>query len=99
VHYSISWDGKLFSGDGGDPGQVAYAPDGMWINLFRPQRDGSIVAERLADMAMQDYHGNNGEPNGNVTPDGKWVVFRSNMSGDVHVYAVEIARSPIRLKR
>jgi oligogalacturonide lyase len=99
VHYSVAWNGKLFSGDGGDPGQVAFAKDGMWMNLFRPQREGSIVAERLVNMSRQDYHGADGEPNGNVTPDGKWVVFRSNMSGDLHVYAVEIARSPVKLKR
>jgi oligogalacturonide lyase len=71
----------------------------MWMNLFRPQRDGSIVAERLVNMSRQDYHGADGEPNGNVTPDGKWVVFRSNMSGDLQVYAVVIARSPVKLKR
>jgi len=98
VHYSISWDGKMFSGDGGDPGQVAYAKDGMWMNLFRPQRDGSVVAERLVNMATQDYDGRDGEPNGNITPDGKWVVFRSNLQGALNVYAVEIAKSPMVLK-
>ena len=98
VHYSISWDGKMFSGDGGDPGQVAYAKDGMWMNLFRPQRDGSVVAERLVNMSTQDYDGRDGEPNGNITPDGKWVVFRSNLQGALNVYAVEIAKSPMVLK-
>jgi oligogalacturonide lyase len=97
VHYSVSWDGKLFSSDGGDSAQVAYADAGMWMNLFRPQSDGSVVAERLVNMAAQDYRGNNGEPNGNITPDGKWLVFRSNMQGPLNVYAVEIARSPVNL--
>lgn len=95
VHYNISRDGKFFSGDGGDPGQVAFAKDGMWINLFLPQRDGSVKRERLVNMSKQDYHGSNGEPNGSITPDGKWVVFRSNMRGPVHVYAVEIARTSL----
>ena len=26
-------------------------------------------------------------------PDGKWIVFRSNMHGPTHVYAVEVAKS------
>jgi oligogalacturonide lyase len=90
VHYNISRDGKLFAGDGGDPGQVAFAKDGMWINLFRPQRDGTVARERLVNMSKQDYHGSNGEPNVRITPDNKWVVFRSNMFGAVHVYAVSI---------
>lgn len=91
VHYNVSRDGKLFAGDGGDPGQVAFAKDGMWINLFRPQRDGTLKCERLVNMSKQDYHGADGEPNVSITPDNKWVVFRSNMHGPVHVYAVEIA--------
>ena len=99
VHYSVSWDGKMFAGDGGDPGQVAFAEDGMWINLFRPQRDGSSIAERLVDMSRQNYLGADGEPNNNITPDGKWVVFRSNMQGPLNVFAVEIARSPVRFPK
>ena len=34
------------------------------------------------------------EPNGNFTPDGKWLVFRSNMRGPIQVYAVEVAKAP-----
>ena len=97
VHYNISWDGKLFAGDGGDPGQVAYAKDGMWINLFRPQRDGSITGERLVNLSRQDYYGFDGEPNVHITPDDKWVIFRSNLQGPLQVYAVEVARSPVKL--
>lgn len=97
VHYNISWDGKLFAGDGGDPGQVAFAKDGMWMNLFRPQRDGSLTGERLVNLARQDYYGMDGEPNNHITPDDKWVIFRSNMQGLLNVYAVQIARSPVKL--
>jgi len=97
VHYNVSWDGKLIAGDGGDPGQVAYARDGMWINLFRPQRDGSITGERLVNLSHQNYYGQDGEPNSHITPDDKWVIFRSNMQGPLGVYAVEIARSPVKL--
>jgi oligogalacturonide lyase len=32
------------------------------------------------------------EPNVSITPDGKWVVFKSNMFGSLHVFAVEIAK-------
>ena len=34
---NVSRDNKLFAGDGGDPGQVAFAKHGMWINAFHPQ--------------------------------------------------------------
>jgi oligogalacturonide lyase len=95
IHYNVSRDGKLFAGDGGDPGQVAFAKDGAWINLFRPQPDGSITRERLVNMSKHNYvTGDYGiEPNVSVTPDQKWVVFRSNMFGPVHVFAVEIAKA------
>ena len=92
VHYNVSRDGSLFAGDGGDPGQVAFAKDGMWINLFRPQPDGTLKRERLVNMSKQDYYAPDGEPNVSITPDNKWVVFRSNMHGPTHVYAVEIAK-------
>jgi oligogalacturonide lyase len=93
IHYNVSRDGKLFAGDGGDPGQVAFAKDGMWINLFRPQADGSIARERLVDMRKHNYvTGEDGvEPNVTITPDGKWVVFKSNMFGRLHVFAVAVA--------
>lgn len=90
IHYNVSRDGKLFAGDGGDAGQVAFAKDGMWINLFRPQLDGSVVRERLVDMRKHNYvTGDDGvEPNVTITPDGKWVVFKSNMFGKLEVFAV-----------
>jgi oligogalacturonide lyase len=90
VHYNISPDGKLFAGDGGDPGQVAFAKDGQWINLFTPQPNGTLKWERLVNMAKHNYRL---EPNVTFTPDGKWIVFRSNMHGPTHVYAVEVAKA------
>lgn len=33
------------------------------------------------------------EPNVSFTPDGKWVVFSSNMFGPRHVFAVEVAKA------
>ncbi len=95
VHYNVSRDNRLFMGDGGDPTQVAFAPDGQWINLFRPQPDGSLVREKLVNMSKHNYVSGRGgiEPNGSITPDNKWVVFSGNFSGARHVYAVEIAKS------
>ncbi len=37
IHFNVSSDATLFCGDGGDPGQVAHAPDGEWIYLFHPE--------------------------------------------------------------
>jgi oligogalacturonide lyase len=89
IHYNISPDQTLFAGDGGDPGQVAKAPDGQWINLFRPT-DDHFTAEHLVSMA---HHGYKLEPNVHFSPDGKWVIFRANFEGQEQVYAVEIAKA------
>jgi oligogalacturonide lyase len=115
VHYNISPDGKLFSGDGGGPSSVAnLSPsfgkletpgNGQWMYLFTPHlnqrtglpeqatkqvKTGELRAERLVNLAKHDY---NLEPNGIFTPDGKWLVFRSNMHGAGHVYMVELAKA------
>ena len=103
IHFNVSRDGKLFCGDGGDPGQVAHAPDGEWIYLFRPElipnrglEDKSFVnpgvfhAERLVNMSKHKY---NLEPNVSFTPDAKWIVFRSNMFGPTYAFAVEVAKA------
>jgi len=107
VHFNVSPDGAMFAGDGGDSEMVARAPDGKWIYLFRPERvpdvagiktansdnlidTGFFKAERLVNMSKHDYRL---EPNVTFSPDMKWIVFRSNMLGPVHVYAVEIAKS------
>ncbi len=103
IHFNVTIDGTLFCGDGGDPGQVAKAPDGEWIYLFRPelirspgmlnQKDfiqpGVFHAEKLVNMSKHQYRL---EPNVSFTPDQKWVVFRSNMFGPTYVFAVEVAK-------
>lgn len=38
-------------------------------------------------MTKHDYRL---EPNVTFTPDGKWIIFRSNMFGQTQVFAVEI---------
>ena len=103
IHFNVTRDGRLFCGDGGDPGQVARAPDGRWIYLFRPElianrgiqdktfvQPGVLRAERLVNMSRHQYRL---EPNVSFTPDQKWVVFRSNMFGPTYVFAVEVAKS------
>jgi oligogalacturonide lyase len=77
VHFNSSRDDTLFASDGGDPSQVAYASDGMWINLFRVQPDGTLAREKLVDMSRHEYVTGLGgvEPNVHITPDKKWVVF------------------------
>jgi oligogalacturonide lyase len=105
VHFNVSPDGTLFAGDGGGPNSVAAPGNGQWIYLFRPElvRDrtdgqlpsakelvqpGVFKAEKLVNLAKHNY---NLEPNVTFTPDMKWIVFRSNMFGPTHVFAVEIA--------
>jgi oligogalacturonide lyase len=90
VHFNVSPDGKLFAGDGGGPRSVAAPGNGQWIYLFTP-KDGALEAEKLVDLSKHDYQL---EPNVTFTPDGKWIVFRSNMHGPTHVYAVEVAKRP-----
>lgn len=88
IHFNISPDQKLFAGDGGDPGQVAKAEDGMWIYLFKPEGD-SIISEKLVNMKHHNYKL---EPNVHFAPDGKWIIFRANFEGHSDIYAVEIRK-------
>ncbi|HTQ39699.1 MAG TPA: oligogalacturonate lyase family protein [Pirellulales bacterium] len=78
--------------------------NGQWIYLFTPVagemdtmqvggetvKIGKFKAEKLVDMSKHNYEF---EPNLTFTPDNKWIVFRSNMHGPVHTYAVEIAKA------
>ncbi len=89
VHFGVSPDGKTFLGDGGGPNSVARGDNGQWIYLFHP-KNGKFESEKLVNLAKHDY---SLEPNATFTPDGKWIVFRSNMLGPSHVYAVEIKKA------
>ena len=51
---------------------------------------GCFKSERLVDLSNHDY---SLEPNLTFTPNGQWIVFRSNMHGVPHTYAVEIAKA------
>jgi hypothetical protein len=50
---------------------------------------GVLRAEKLVNLARHDY---SLEPNVTFTPDGRWIVFRSNLFGPVHVFAVEVEK-------
>jgi oligogalacturonide lyase len=106
VHFQISPDGRFFAGDGGDEEMVAHARDGKWIYLFQPQpipdvagisapdsealiHPGTLRAVRLVDMRKHDYRL---EPNVHFTPDGRHLIFRSNMHGEVHTYMVAVSK-------
>jgi oligogalacturonide lyase len=89
VHYNVSPDGKVYSGDGGGPNSVAKGDNGQWIYLFHP-KNGKFESEKLVNLAKHDY---TLEPNATFTPDGKWLVFRSNMFGATQVYAVELKKA------
>jgi oligogalacturonide lyase len=86
IHFNSTKDNTLFCGDGGDPNQVAKAPDGQWIYLFTPSGD-KFNAEKLVSMKNHKY---SLEPNVHFSPDEKWVIFRANFEGETNVYAVEI---------
>jgi oligogalacturonide lyase len=105
VHYNVSPDGKLFAGDGGDADMVAHAKDGKWLVLLQPEAvtDADVESftdelvtpqfmrsRRLVDLSNHDYRL---EPNLTFTPDGRWIVFGSNMHGSNHVYAVEVPQT------
>jgi len=105
IHFNLTQDLDLFCGDGGDSGQVAQAPDGQWIELFRPEmiggtegalnnpnffQPGVFHSEHLVNMAHQNYRA---EPNPRFSPDKKYVFFTSNMFGRSYVFAAEVAKA------
>ncbi len=104
IHVNLTQGNRLFAGDGGDPGQIAKAPDGEWIELFHPEmlktsgalnapvfwQPGVFHSEHLVNMAHHDYHL---EPNVRFSPDQKLVIFTSNMFGPSYVFGVEVTRT------
>ncbi len=86
-HFTLSPDRSMFAGDGSNAGK--------WISLFKPRptatpqpgliSPGVLETTRLASLATHDY---TLEPNEHFTPDGKWIVYRTNMEGAPAIYAV-----------
>lgn len=103
IHFNLTQGETLFTGDGGNPGQVAKAPDGEWIELFHPQmlpvtginesgfwQPGVFHSEHLVNMAHHNYRL---EPNVRFSPDKKLVIFTSNMFGPSYVFGVEVDKA------
>ena len=105
IHFNLTRDLSLFAGDGGDPGQVARAKDGEWIELFHPQllkggpgalnsrtmwQPGVFHSERLVNMSRHYYRQ---EPNVRFSPDKSLVIFTSNMFGSSYVFGAEVAKA------
>ena len=104
IHFNLTRDLDVFTGDGGDPGQVAKASDGEWIELFHPQmirtdgalnepgffQPGVFHPEHLVNMAQHNYKL---EPNVRFSPDKSLVIFTSNMFGPSYVFGVETAKA------
>jgi oligogalacturonide lyase len=105
IHFNLTQDLDLFTGDGGDSGQVAEAPDGQWIELFHPSmvgntdgalnepnfwQPGVFKSERLVNMSHHNYRA---EPNVRFSPDKKYVFFTSNMFGPSYIFGVETTKS------
>ncbi len=103
IHFNLTPELDLFTGDGGDPGQVAKARDGEWIELFHPEmlkvtginepdfwQPGVFHSEHLVNMSHHNYRL---EPNVRFSPDKKLVIFTSNMFGESYVFGVEVAKA------
>ena len=103
IHFNLTQDLDLFTGDGGDSGQVARSHDGTWIELFHPKmlkvtgingpdfwQPGVFHSEHLVNMAHHNYRL---EPNVRFSPDKKLVIFTSNMFGPSYVFGVEVEKA------
>jgi oligogalacturonide lyase len=87
THFNVAPEGRRFAGDGAGPRSVAAPVHGQWIYLLTPE-DGRVRIKRLVDLRAHDYAL---EPHVRFTPDGRRVIFRSNIHGAPHIYAVDIA--------
>ncbi|HUO10816.1 MAG TPA: oligogalacturonate lyase family protein [Phycisphaerae bacterium] len=103
IHFNVASDESLFCGDGGNPGQVAKASDGEWIELLHPElfkvtgenekdfiQPGVFHSEHLVNMSKHNYRL---EPNVRFSPDNKQVIFTSNMFGPSYVFAVDVEKA------
>jgi hypothetical protein len=85
---------KRLDPPGNGQGIFLFTPTGDTMETINvggePVKIGKLAIRKLADLSKHDYRL---EPNVTITPDNKWVVFRSNMHGRTHVYAVEVAKS------
>lgn len=107
LHFNSSADPNLLIGDGSSKINTARADDGSYISIYRkgPLLDSKestiwktrdVRIERLVDMRGHDYRL---EPNAHISPDNKWIVFRSNMFGSPMIFAVQTTKSNENIER
>lgn len=66
----------------------ADVPPIEWIDAATGHRVVRLPREALRYRVERGH----GSIHFNVSPDGKWIVFESNMHGASHVYAVEVEK-------
>lgn len=86
-HFNISQDQTMFCGDG-EGGSFRLCPSGKWIFLYTI-KEGRVQVKKLCSMKGHSWK-SYPEPNVHFTPDGKWVVFQSDVTGSLQVYAVSV---------
>lgn len=86
-HFNISPDQTMFCGDG-EGGSFRLCPSGKWIFLYTV-KDDELQIQKLCSMKGHSWS-SYPEPNVHFTPDGKWVVFQSDVEGTIQVYAVSV---------
>lgn len=104
IHFNVNHGATLFCDDGADPGQVSHTKGAEWIELLHPHmiplggalnspsywQPGVFKAEHLVNMSHHYYRQ---EPNVRFSPNGKMVLFTSNMFGPSYVFGVEVAKA------
>lgn len=94
VHFNASRDPVVFAGDGAHPGQASKSPDSRYILLYRATGDAqnptAMESTALVDLIEHDYRL---EPNARLTPDNRWILFRSNIFGVPEIFAVATDRN------
>jgi oligogalacturonide lyase len=84
---------KTLKPPGNGQGIFLFTPTADPFEVIRvggePVKVGKLGVRKLVDLSRHDYRL---EPNVTITPDNRWVVFRSNMHGRTHVYAVAVAK-------
>ena len=89
----LSWskEGWPIIGETTDSDQTSTRVDQLPDDWVDPHTGHRVVrlSKQAVDLSTHDY---DLEPNVTFTPDGQWIVFRSNMHGERHVYMVSVEK-------
>ncbi len=69
-------------------GNDVYAPSSIPTDWIDPNTGHRVIRLSREDGGQSSYFHQN-----EFTPDGKWIVFRSNLFGPSHVFEVEVAKA------